>query len=314
MVGAEGAHCASKTVVKMGKRKQTQIMGQSGSSPPAETEYVARAQLRQLLDGQRKQLNAALGGTANLDRYIRVVLTAFGRGGGKLHECPPSSVYAAALQAAQLGLSVDPLVGEAYLVPRWNKNRGCQWCSLIVGFHGLLRRVRASGEIASVDAGVVYVGDDFSYERGSDPWIKHSGDVDEDQPPGGGGASSVRCAWAIAHFKAEGSKPRTEITRKWQIESSRIASGASFGPWVTHYDRMAQKTALRRLCAVLPMDDLTREAIAREEIAEATGEVVEVETDITEAQWVDSPEQPKELADLTPQIGLPDGEKADSKA
>jgi recombinational DNA repair protein RecT len=55
-----------------------------------------------------------------------------------------------------------------------------------------------------------------------------------------------------------------------QIESIRKSSKAgSSGPWVTHWDEMARKTALRRVCKYLTLSPEVNRAVALEDRHEA---------------------------------------------
>jgi hypothetical protein len=63
------------------------------------------------------------------------------------------------------------------------------------------------------------------------------------------------------------------VLEKWEVDAIRARSKSSHkGPWVTDYEEMAKKSALRRLCKMLPAsvekDNLAR-AVALDEHAEA---------------------------------------------
>src|SRR4026208_373417 len=73
---------------------------------------------------------AQMMGERGASSYISSVLIAVADS-NSLQKCTPVSVYTSALRAATLRLSVDPGVGQAYLVPF--KGRA----TLIVGYKGL---------------------------------------------------------------------------------------------------------------------------------------------------------------------------------
>lgn len=238
--------------------------------------------VRTLLRAQSRQIHVALAGAMDTEKFVRVALTAFAKGDDKLASAHPLSVLSAVISAAQLGLSVDPLVGEAYLVSRWNKHRGCQWAQLMIGYQGLLKRSRMSGEIAYFDAGVVYVGDELDVRLGTDPHITHVRITDlaiAEEP-------EIIASYAIAHFRGEEQYKRVYLCPRWEIDKARARSeSGEWGPWKTDYAAMAQKTALRRLLKICPMDEKTQAAIAREE-AEEVGEVIDLDLDGGVAQEV----------------------------
>ena len=94
------------------------------------------------------QLRTALPSHFSAERMARLALTAFRTNRG-LQNCTPSSIMAAVMSAAQLGL--EPHVqGQCYLVPHGNE------CTLIVGYQGLLDLIRRSGQVKSLAARIVW--------------------------------------------------------------------------------------------------------------------------------------------------------------
>ena len=110
------------------------------------------------------------------DRMSRIALTAFRRT-PMLAKCDPRSVFAAVIQASQLGLEPDTL-GRAYLIPyAKNTKIGNAWektweCQFIPGWKGLVDLVSRAGQ-ATVWTGAVYPGDKFDYQLGDDPRCLH---------------------------------------------------------------------------------------------------------------------------------------------
>lgn len=85
------------------------------------------------LDVIREQFTNLLGGNDKVARrYVESVVIAVAAN-DKLQECSPKSIMIAALQAASLGLSVDPSMLQAYLVP-YNKE-----VKLIPDYRGLVQ-------------------------------------------------------------------------------------------------------------------------------------------------------------------------------
>jgi len=71
------------------------------------------------------------------ERYIASVLLAVA-GDTRLQECTPQSVLISAMRAATLGLSVDPVMKQAYLVGFKNR-RGVTEATLILHYKGYIR-------------------------------------------------------------------------------------------------------------------------------------------------------------------------------
>jgi len=101
------------------------------------------------------EIARALPKHLNPDRMTRTALTAF-RLNPKLSETDPRSVFAAVIQACQLGLEVG-LMGEAYLVPFGSQ------CQLIPGYQGLMKLARNSGFVQDIYAQLIAVDVAYTY-------------------------------------------------------------------------------------------------------------------------------------------------------
>jgi recombination protein RecT len=83
----------------------------------------------------------------------------------KLLECTPNSIILAAFRAAMVGLTIDGISGQAFLVPRNRKvrtDKGDQWimeANLQIGYQGVLKHIHGSKEVKSVYPAVVREGD-----------------------------------------------------------------------------------------------------------------------------------------------------------
>lgn len=129
-----------------------------------------------MLETFKSEIARALPKHLNPDRMSRIALTAFRRT-PKLAECDPRSVFAAVIQASQLGLEPDTL-GRAYLIPyKVNKKVGNRWeahyeCQFIPGWKGLVELMNRSGQ-GTAWTGAVYAGDSFEFALGDSPFVKH---------------------------------------------------------------------------------------------------------------------------------------------
>ena len=173
------------------------------------------------------------------DRMARIVMTAF-RTTPKLAECSEASLLGSILTASQLGLEVNTPLGQAYLIPYGNT------CQLIVGYQGYIDLARRSGFIDRIYAHVVYEGDEFSYAYGLNPTLHHVPSEAEDRE-----AQRIKHVYAVAHQKDGG--PLFRVLSRAQVEARRKRSkAAQNGPWVTDYEAMNMKTAVRALWPWMP--------------------------------------------------------------
>lgn len=212
--------------------------------------------LKNLLETAKQQIADALPSHLTPDRMIRVALVAVSRT-PLLQKCTAHSILKCVMVSSQLGLEASGVLGEAYMVPFWNKNIGAHEAQLIPGYRGLIKLARQSGDVVSVEARAVYTSDFFEFEQGLQPKLIHRPDLDGDMDD-----DMLRLVYAIARFKNVTSEPQTELMTKKQIDKIRGRSKASAeGPWVTDYIEMCRKTVLKRLMKYLPMSTELQTAV-----------------------------------------------------
>jgi recombination protein RecT len=216
--------------------------------------------LRGLLDRSKGQIAAALPKHLTAERMVRVALTAFQRTPA-LQECSPLSVVAAVVQAAELGLELSGPLGQAYLVPYWNKNTGQKEAQFQVGYRGLIDLAYRSGRVANITAHVVYRNDRFRFAYGTRPFIEHLPTLEATGEP--------VAVYAVTHFK--GGAIDFEVMSVAQVEAHRqrySKQRSKDSPWETAWQEMAKKTVLRRLAKRAPVSVEMQRAAAADEQAE----------------------------------------------
>ena len=233
--------------------------------------------IRALLEKHKSQIALALPKHITPDRMLRVALTAVQRT-PKLLDADQVSLFAAIIQAAQLGLQPDGALGEAYLIPFNNKKRGVVEVQFMPGYRGLLSLVRRTGELSTVEVRAVHAKDTFRFRYGLHAVLEHTpydpgdkGDPsrvdDEVTYAAAVDAGPLVAVYAIARLKDSGIQ--WEVMRRHEVEAIRARSRSKDdGPWITDYDAMAKKTVLKRLCKLLPMSVEAQQAIDLDDKAE----------------------------------------------
>ncbi|MCP4677748.1 MAG: recombination protein RecT [Deltaproteobacteria bacterium] len=210
-------------------------------------------QVRDLIIQQRDQIAMALPKHLSVDRLSRIAITAI-RKTPRLMECTPMSLLGAVIQAAQLGLEPDGMLGQAYLVPYKRE------ATLQIGYRGMIDLARRSDRVKSIAAHVVYEGDEFEYSFGLNETLHHVPNASERGDP--------LYVYAVAQL-ADGGHAFDVLTIA-DIEKARSSSQAgNSGPWRTHWDEMARKTAIRRLFKYLPISVEMARATALDEAGDA---------------------------------------------
>ena len=248
------------------------------------------AKLRETLDSEamRKQLAMALPKHLTPERFIRVALTAVQKT-PQLQQCSQRSLIGAIVEASQLGLEVDGVLGNAYLVPRRNKKTS-QWeAGLQIGYKGLVRLAWQSGFVESIHADVVYSTDKFVYESGLDRKLVHVPNWAADN------RGDIVAAYAVVRLK-DGGYQFAVLSEK-ELQKHRAMSDArDRGPWVTHGEWMRKKTAIRQVMKLCPTSTEMTQAIALDEQPEYV-ELSDNVMDITPAT------EPNDLDELAETLG-----------
>lgn len=213
----------------------------SRTTPPAETSLVpvsSATAFKTLLEEMRPKIAEALPAHIRPERILKAALIAANKNKDLL-DCSKASVMLALMQAAELGLDPSGTLGSGYLVPFKGQ------CVFMPGYRGLIDLARRSGQIASIQAHVVFEGDLFEYELGLEPKLRHV-------PAGTDEPKTITHAYMVAILK-DGTK-QIEVMSRAQLDSIRTRSRAgNGGPWVTDYAEMCRKTVVRRGMKYLPL-------------------------------------------------------------
>lgn len=219
---------------------------------------------------QQEVVAKALPAGMDAGRFVRMVLTEMRRT-PKLTICDPATLIGAMMLSAQTGLEPGGPLGQAFLIPRWNGRAKVNEAQFQIGYRGLVQLAARSG--VTLQAHTVRDGDVFEWQYGTDEYLTHRPVLDSE-------ASSV--AWyATARF-SDGRAPMFVVIDRNVTEKAKAAGAAgNRGPWASHYDAMAEKTAAIRLAKWLPLTSDVSYAVA------ADGAVVRG-TDVTVQDAADS--------------------------
>lgn len=214
-----------------------------------------REALRHLVGANADAIGMSLPTGYSRDRFVRLLLTAANTN-PELFDCDPRSFLAAGVACAQLGLEPNDARGLAYLIPFKDRQRG-RVVVPVIGYRGMLDLVRRSGMVGAVFGHAVYTGDEFDYQLGLDPKLRHV-PCGEDDP------AKVTHAYAVARVNGE---PQFVVLTRRQLDKVKAQYGrSSQSPWNGEYfPEMCVKTAIRRLCKFLPMSADVATGIERDE-------------------------------------------------
>lgn len=158
-----------------------------------------------------------------------------------LKQCSVQSMLSCCLKCAEIGLEPNDIMGNAYILPYNNRKTGCKEAQFILGKNGMLELVRRSGQVKTVRTQCVYEGDDFEYwedETGVHFSFKPNLDADHS-------AKNLKLVYLSCHLK-DGGFVFLQMSKKEVDEVKDRSKASKFGPWVSDYAAMAEKTVIRR--------------------------------------------------------------------
>lgn len=223
-------------------------------------------ELRHAIKASEQQFALALPRHVDAGRFLRASLTALNVV-PKLAKCTQASVLAGLMQAAQLGLEVADVRGQAYLIPRWDGRDKCMKASFQLGYRGMIDLAARAGITVEVDE--ICEHDAYDYQRGTKPFLFHK--------PTLGERGDAIAYYAVGTF-SDGRPPSFVIMGRAEVEkhrdrfaSQRNKEDEITGPWVEHFDAMARKTVVRQLLNYLPATVELREG--RSDLREVVDQV-----------------------------------------
>lgn len=241
------------------------------------------------------EIKKALPSVITPERFTRITLSALSTN-PQLAQTTPKSFLGAMMTAAQLGLEPNTPLGQAYLIPY--KNKGVLECQFQLGYKGLIDLAYRSGQISVIQAHTVRSNDDFEYELGLEPKLRHvPAKTDRGEP-----------VYFYAIFKTKDGGygfqvMSVEDVRKHARRYSK-SSDSSFSPWQTNFEEMAKKTVLKKCLKYAPLKSdfvkaITMDGTIKNELSddmfstpstyiEVDGEVLEIDPETGEVASSDA--------------------------
>jgi recombination protein RecT len=177
-------------------------------------------------------------------------------------------VFREVSKAAALGLYLDPQLGEAYIIEAYNYKTRSTEPQLRIGYLGMVKLAKQSGEIKQVYAHEVHEKDFIEAEQGAEKTLVHKPKLFTDRGPIIGYYSVVKFTngdfdyepMDVAQIHAI--RDRTDGWKAYQDKKIKTT------PWATDESEMAKKTVIRRLTKRMPKSPELAAAIKIEDEAE----------------------------------------------
>lgn len=228
--------------------------------------------IKGLIIAMQGQIKKALPSVMTPERFSRIAITAVATN-PKLAQCTPQSFLGAMMQAAQLGVEPNTPLGQAYLIPY--RNKGVLETQFQLGYKGMIDLAYRSGAVTDIQAHEVYANDEFNYELGLHPVLKHK--------PALTNRGEVVLFYAVFHTKDGGYGFEVMSMEEMQEHSKKYSKARDYSPWKTNFIEMAKKTVLKRCLKYAPLKtEFVRGLSADETIKTTISENMdEVENEMT---------------------------------
>ncbi len=189
-------------------------------------------------------LKSALPSHMTPDRFARVALTTLMKN-PKLAQCTQASMFQVMLDCSSLGLEPDGR--RAHIIPYGNA------ATLIIDYKGLIELAKRSGEVVMWRAELVCENDEFGWDNGvvthKINWLKPRG----------------KTLAVYSHVKNKAGVDEYEVLTLDDVEHARSKSKSkNNGPWVTDYNEMAKKTAIRKHSKKLTLSPEFHDALTKD--------------------------------------------------
>ncbi len=174
-----------------------------------------------------------------------------------LLKCTRSSLLSSIATLAQIGLPPEGILGNAWIIPFYDKKNKLSNAQVMIGFRGYLALMRRSGLIKTIYSHAVYENDDFDFCLGVHKDLNHRPNT------AFGNRGEICGAYTVAHY-IKGSFDFDYMYKK-EIDDARNGSKLKDGiPWTKYYSEMAKKTSLRRFAKYQTLSPEMNQAISLE--------------------------------------------------
>lgn len=196
-------------------------------------------------EGYKNLINNTLGDPKRAANFVTAITSAVATNPA-LTDCDPGTILSAGLLGETLQLSPSPQLGQYYLVPFNDRNRGCKVCQFTLGYKGYIQLAIRSGQYKKLNAMAIKEGELISY----DPLNE---DIEVQLIEDEGVRANTPTVGYYAMFEYLNgfrkviywSKEKMEAHANQYSQGYRARKGYTF--WEKDFDSMAIKTMLRQL-------------------------------------------------------------------
>ena len=195
-------------------------------------------------DAMKKKINEMVGGKDG-QQFVTAIISAVSTN-PQLAECENSSIVSAALLGQALKLSPSPQLGQYYIVPFNNSDRGCKVAQFQLGYKGYIQLAIRSGQYKKINVLAIKEGELIEYDQLNEE-IKVNLIEDEEL------REQAKTIGYYAMFEYMNGFRKTIYWTKQKMEAHALKYSKGYKAkkgytfWEKDFDGMAYKTMLRQL-------------------------------------------------------------------
>ena len=195
-------------------------------------------------DAMKKKINEMVGGKDG-QQFVTAIISAVSTN-PQLAECENSSIVSAALLGQALKLSPSPQLGQYYIVPFNNSDRGCKVAQFQLGYTGYIQLAIRSGQYKKINVLAIKEGELIEYDPLNEE-IKVNLIEDEEL------REQAETIGYYAMFEYMNGFRKTIYWTKQKMEAHALKYSKGYKAkkgytfWEKDFDGMAYKTMLRQL-------------------------------------------------------------------
>lgn len=168
-----------------------------------------------------------------------------------LQNADGSSILQAVWNVCQVGLSLNPIKKEGYLVPRWDSLKRINTVAFEASYQGLVKLLTDSGSVETIYSQLVYENDEFEVSYGTETNIVHKPTFKD--------RGEMIAVYAVAVLPSGLKVPEVMTIEEINAIKDTSDSYKAFKAgkikscvWSEYYGEMARKTVIRRIFKYLP--------------------------------------------------------------
>lgn len=204
-----------------------------------------------LAKGHQKSIENAFGDEDTAKKFLSAVANAVAKT-PKLLECNQQSMVDAVMSCVACRIFPNTPTGEAYLIPYKGK------VQFQLGYKGICTLLYRAG-ITGIWCEIVRENDEFDYELGLDPKLKHK--------PALSDRGKAIAVYAVIEYKGTRTYKIMNPEEVQGIKQFSQSKGSEYSPWQEKNDpelNMWKKTALKQCCKFLPQNSEIAQAVEKD--------------------------------------------------